>query len=67
MAVSPLFLQLSKIRLFGPDLSAKRSGNFAGMAGIKETHGVLITLETLRRQVGAAIAQRRGGIRALAA
>jgi hypothetical protein len=67
MAVSPLFLQLSKIRLFDPDIRAKWSGNFAGVAGIKETHGIVVTLEALRGQVGAAVAERSRGIRALAA
>src|SRR5947209_7017431 len=67
MAVSPLSLQLSKIRWFNWHISAKWSGNFAGVAWIEETHRVVVTLETLRRQVGAAVAQRRLGGRSLAA
>src|SRR5690348_8469482 len=67
MAVSPLFLQLGKIRLFGPHFGAKWSGNLAGVAGIEETHSVLVTLKTLRSQVGAAVAQSGLGIRTLAA
>src|SRR5581483_12084741 len=65
MAVSPLFLQLSKIR-FHPDVRAKWAGNFAGVTGIEETHRLVVTLEALRGQVGAAVAKRRLGIRALA-
>src|SRR5690242_3815446 len=49
------------------DVSTKRTRKFAGVTRIQETHGVVVALETDRRKIEAAIAQRGLGRRALAA
>src|SRR5215467_6483549 len=70
MVVSPLFLH-DVGKFFRPllhlDVSAERAADFASMAWVKETHCIVVTLETDGRNVGAAVAQRRLGLRSLAA
>src|SRR5512135_309451 len=60
MAVSPLFVS-DMSKFFRPRLHrhifAERSADFAGMARVKETHGIVVTLETHGRNVQAAVAQ----------
>src|SRR5581483_175738 len=70
MAVSPLFLHYVG-KVFRPllhlDIGAEWSADLAGMARVKKTHCIVVTLETYGRDIEAAVAQSALGLRALAA
>src|SRR5437868_3016834 len=70
MAVSPLFLH-DVGKFFRPllyrNIGTEGAADLAGVAWVKETHCIVVTLEAHGRNIQAAVAQRALGLRALAA